>query len=69
MEDKLQDEEEDDDDQEKRQIFLVKHDPKKCSFVQITRNVEKHGGSMAIIIDDREKSDISKVHMSDDGTG
>jgi len=24
---------------------------------------------MVIIIDDKEKSDISKVHMSDDGTG
>lgn len=69
MDDKLQEEDEDDDDSEKRLIFLVKHDPKKCSFVQVTRNIERHGGSMVIIIDDKEKSDISKVHMSDDGTG
>lgn len=69
MDDKLQDEDEDSDDHEKRLIFLVKHDPKKCSFVQITRNIERHGGSMVIIIDEKEKSDITKVTMSDDGTG
>lgn len=33
MDDKLQDEDDDSDDHEKRLIFLVKHDPKKCSFV------------------------------------
>ena len=69
MEDKLQDEDENTDDHEKRMIFLVRHDPGKCSFVQIARNIERHGGSMVIIIDDKEKSDISKVTLSDDGTG
>ena len=69
MDDKLQEEDDEDDDQEKRLIFLVRHDPRKCSFVQITRNIERHGGSMAIIIDEKEKSDITKVTMSDDGTG
>ena len=33
MDDKLQEEDEESDGQEKRLIFLVKHDPKKCSFV------------------------------------
>lgn len=69
MDDKLQDEDDSNDGSEKRLIFLVKHDPKKCSFVQVTRNIERHGGSMVIIIDDKEKNDISKVSMSDDGTG
>jgi len=70
MNDTLQEEDnEDDDDGNKRLIYLVMHNPKKCSFVQVTRNIERHGGSMAIIIDEREKDDISKVIMSDDGTG
>ena len=63
------DNDDDEDDHQKRLIYLVKHDPKKCSFVQVTRNIERHGGSMAIIIDNVEKDDISKVTMSDDGTG
>lgn len=69
MNDTLLDEGNDDDEQQKRLIYLVMHNPKKCSFVQVTRNIERHGGSMAIIIDDKEKEDISKVTMSDDGTG
>jgi len=69
MEDTLKEEDDDSDEQQKRLIYLVKHNPKKCSFVQVTRNIERHGGSMVIIIDDKEKEDISKVTLSDDGTG
>lgn len=69
MDDALQDEGDDNDQQQKRLIYLVTHDPAKCSFVQVTRNIERHGGSMAIIIDEKEKDDITKVTMSDDGTG
>ena len=32
------------------------------------RNIEKAGGSLAVIIDDTQE-DIAKVIMSDDGTG
>lgn len=63
------DEDDDEDEHQRRLIYLVKHNPKKCSFVQVTRNIERHGGSMAIIIDEKENDDISKVTMSDDGTG
>jgi hypothetical protein len=33
------------------------------------RNVEKAGGSLAVIIDDSGKNDIKNIIMSDDGTG
>ena len=33
------------------------------------RNIERAGGSLAVIIDDNNNVDISKVIMSDDGTG
>ena len=33
------------------------------------RNIEKAGGSLAVIIDDTSNEDVSKVIMSDDGTG
>lgn len=33
------------------------------------RNIERAGGSLAVIIDDNNNDDISKVIMSDDGTG
>lgn len=49
-------------------FFLVEHN-RKCSFVRQTRNVERHGGSLALIIDDNEKEDIKRVIMGDDGTG
>jgi hypothetical protein len=47
-------------------IFLV--DRGHCTFVEKVRNVEHAGGSLAVIIDDSAE-DISKVIMSDDGTG
>lgn len=39
-----------------------------CTFVTKVRNIEKAGGSLAVIIDDQQE-DIQKVIMSDDGTG
>lgn len=33
------------------------------------RNIERAGGSLAVIIDNNNFDDISKVIMSDDGTG
>lgn len=39
-----------------------------CTFVTKVRNVERAGGSLAVIIDDSFE-DINKVIMSDDGTG
>jgi hypothetical protein len=47
-------------------IFLV--DRGECSFVTKVRNIEKAGGSIAVIIDDQNE-DIKHVIMSDDGTG
>ena len=47
-------------------IFLV--DRGKCTFVTKVRNVERAGGSLAVIIDDSFE-DVHKVIMSDDGTG
>lgn len=47
-------------------IFLV--DRGHCTFVTKVRNIERAGGSLAVIIDDSFE-DISKVIMSDDGTG
>jgi hypothetical protein len=39
-----------------------------CSFVTKVRNIEKAGGSLAVIIDNQVE-DIKNVIMSDDGTG
>ena len=47
-------------------IYLV--DRGHCTFVTKVRNIEKAGGSLAVIIDDTQE-DIKKVIMSDDGTG
>lgn len=41
----------------------------ECSFVTKVRNIEKAGGSLAVIIDDSGVSNIREVIMSDDGTG
>ena len=40
----------------------------KCSFVTQTRNIEKVGGSLALIIDSKNEN-VSEVMLSDDGTG
>lgn len=47
-------------------IILV--DIGKCTFVQQTRNIEKNGGALAIIIDSKNE-DITDLILSDDGTG
>ena len=48
-------------------IFLV--DRGGCTFVTKVRNIEKAGGSLAVIIDDKDFEDARNVIMSDDGTG
>lgn len=48
-------------------IYLV--DRGNCHFVTKVRNVEKAGGSLAVIIDDSGTTDIRQIVMSDDGTG
>jgi len=40
-----------------------------CTFVTKVRNIEKAGGSLAVIIDNSGTRDIKNVVMSDDGTG
>lgn len=48
-------------------IFLV--DRGECTFVTKVRNIERAGGSLAVIIDNNQREDVSNVIMSDDGTG
>jgi len=40
----------------------------ECSFVTKVRNIEKAGGSLAVIIDN-SGYDVKDIIMSDDGTG
>ena len=40
----------------------------KCSFVTQTRNIERQGGALALIIDNVNEN-ITNVMLSDDGTG
>lgn len=47
-------------------IFLVERGD--CTFVTKVRNIQKAGGSLAVIIDDLNE-DVDNVIMSDDGTG
>jgi hypothetical protein len=47
-------------------IFLV--DRGDCSFVAKVRNVEKAGGSLAVVIDNTDEN-VKDIIMSDDGTG
>lgn len=39
-----------------------------CTFVEKVRNIEEAGAGLAIIVDNK-KEDISKIVMSDDGSG
>lgn len=48
-------------------IFLV--DRGNCTFVTKVRNIERAGGSLAVIIDDTGATDVKNIVMSDDGTG
>jgi hypothetical protein len=49
-------------------FFLVKHNW-DCSYVWQTRNVQKHGGAMALIISDRDNVNLTEAILGDDGTG
>ena len=40
-----------------------------CSFVTKVRNIEKAGGSLAVIIDNTNTKNVRDIIMSDDGTG
>ena len=48
-------------------IFMVESTD-KCTFVTQTRNIERAGGSLALIIDTKNEN-VSQVVLSDDGTG
>jgi hypothetical protein len=39
-----------------------------CTFVEKVRNIEESGAGLAIIVDNK-KEDVSKIVMSDDGSG
>ena len=56
-----------DDDTDEVPFFLVESSD-DCSWVTQTRNVERAGGAMAVIIDSRREN-ITEVVLSDDGTG
>jgi hypothetical protein len=47
-------------------IILVKRG--ECSFVKKVRNIERIGGKVGIVVDDKIE-DVQYVIMSDDGTG
>ena len=39
-----------------------------CTFVEKVRNIEEAGAGLAMIVDNK-KEDVSKIVMSDDGSG
>jgi hypothetical protein len=41
----------------------------ECSFVRKARNIQNIGGSVAVIIDNKENENVNTVVMSNDGTG
>jgi len=47
---------------------IIMVDKGSCSNVQQTRNIERNGGALAIIIDNKN-DDITDLVLSDDGTG
>jgi hypothetical protein len=40
-----------------------------CSFVEKVRNIEEAGAGLAIIIDNVHKENVTRIVMSDDGSG
>jgi hypothetical protein len=40
-----------------------------CHFVSKVLNIQKYGGILAIIVDNKEFEDPDRLIMSDDGTG
>jgi len=41
----------------------------ECSFVEKVRNIEEAGAAMAIIIDNNQDDNITRIVMTDDGSG
>jgi hypothetical protein len=41
----------------------------ECSFVEKVRNIEEAGAAMAIIIDTNKDDNITRIVMTDDGSG
>lgn len=41
----------------------------ECSFVEKVRNIEEAGAAMAIIIDNNKEDNITRIVMTDDGSG
>lgn len=48
---------------------IIMVDRGNCTFVTKSRNVQNLGGSMALIINNREEENIDNVLMMDDGSG
>ena len=48
-------------------IFIV--DRGHCTFVHKVRNIQKAGGSLAIVVNSEDRTDVSEIVMSDDGSG
>lgn len=54
----------------KADVFpIIMVDRGNCTFVTKTRNVQNLGGSLALIINNREDENVENVLMMDDGTG
>lgn len=53
---------------EHRVPFLIA-DRGECSFVEKVRNIEEAGAAMAIIIDNNKDDNITRIVMTDDGSG
>lgn len=48
---------------------IIMVDRGNCTFVTKARNVQKLGGMLALIVDNKEEENIDNVQMFDDGTG
>lgn len=51
----------------KTPFFLA--DRGECSFVDKVRNIEESGAAVAIIVDNKRTENVSRIVMSDDGSG
>ena len=50
------------------QPIVMVESTSKCSFVTQTRNIERQGGALALIIDSKNEN-VTEVTLSDDGKG
>ena len=48
---------------------IIMVDRGNCSFVTKSRNVQNLGGSLALIVNNRDDENVENVLMMDDGTG